>query len=228
MENNTNGAHAEKKTGAKRIGKTIAAIIIAGGLVVGGITGANYLINGKENQRVKNLVAEYTNESFLMLPNEVTINQAYDISYCDGKKLYNEITKSNIKYCQVLDEYYTEDGHDIVVLTINGYYEERVPAIETKIGDTSIYMAPDGYQLDGKEAFKKINATYTKVIEPKDNVDYSKITVEGLSDVQIDYQICHTKPFSEMMDKELIVDVPDNATLVNEQCEGSLRLVSRR
>lgn len=216
----------EKKTGAKKGAKTIATIVIAGGLIVGGITGTIKIVNNLESTKVRNLVNEYTSYDCLTLPKKVTINQAYDLNYCDGKTLYNAITKSGIKYCEVLDEYYTEDGREIAVLTITGTCTESIPAECVEINGAKVYMAPTGYELNGENAYRTINQSYTQIIEKQD--DYSNIVVNGLDNVNIEVKEVQSRPFSDIISETLIVDVPDGATLnSNKECTASFRLVPK-
>lgn len=217
----------EKKTGAKKSGKTIAALVLIGGLVIGGITGTVKYMNS-ETVRAKSLVSEYTDTDtgFLSLPQTVTVNQAYDLSYCDGEKLYNAITKNNIKYCEVLDEYYTSDGREIAVLNVTGTYTEGIKADCVEVNGAKIYMAPEGYELDGECAYRVINTSFTKVVEKQD--DYSNITIPGLNDVQITVDEIQTKPFTDILSSVLIVDVPDGAVLnKNHECSATFRLAPK-
>ena len=217
----------EKKTGAKKSGKTIAALVLIGGLVIGGITGTVKYMNS-ETVRAKSLVSEYTDTDtgFLSLPQTVTVNQAYDLSYCDGEKLYNAITKNNIKYCEVLDEYYTSDGREIAVLNVTGTYTEGIKADCVEVNGTKIYMAPEGYELDGECAYRVINTSFKQIIEKQD--DYSNIQVNGLDDVSIEIEEVHSRPFNDIISETLIVDVPDGAILNhNQECSGSFRLVPK-
>lgn len=213
-------------TGAKKAGKTIAAIVLVGGLTIGSIVAATHIANTVSSSKAKSLVESYTVNDCLTLPENVTINQAYDLNYCDGKKLYDEITKKGIKYCDVLDEYYTEDGRDIAVLTISGTYAEYIPADCIEVNGTKIYMAPVGYELEGEYAYRIINKSYKQIIEKQD--DYSNIQVNGLDDVSIEIEEVHSRPFNDIISETLIVDVPDGAILNhNQECSGSFRLVPK-
>lgn len=216
----------ENKTGAKKVAKTIAGIVIAGGIVIGGIATAINLTNAYGSTRAKNLVENYTVSDCLILPENVTITQAYDLNYCDGKRLYDAITKKGIKYCEVLDEYYTEDGRDIAVLTISGTYTEAIPAICEEINGVKVYTAPTGYILDGEKAYRVINKSYTQIIEKQS--DYSNIQVNGLEDVSIDIKEVPSRLFTDILSETLIIDVPDGTTLnENHECSASFRLVPK-
>lgn len=216
----------KNKTKAKKAGKTIAAIVLVGGLTIGSIVTATHLANTISTSKAKSLVANYTVNDCLTLPENVTINQAYDLNYCDGEKLYNEITKKGVKYCNVLDEYYTEDGRDIAVLTITGTYTEAIPANCVEINGIKIYMAPVGYELQGEYAYRVINKSYKQIIEKQP--DYSNIRINGLNDVSIEITEVHSRPFSDIISETLIVDVPDGAILnYNQECSASFRLVPK-
>lgn len=217
----------ENKTGAKKGLKTFAAIVLVGGIVIGGITGAVKLNSHTDSSRAKSLVEDYTISDSLQLPKEVTVNQAYDINYCDGEDLYKAITKANIKYCEVLDEYYTSDGRDIAVVTISGKYTETINAECVEVDGQKIYMAPAGYELMGDKAYRVVNQSFTKIIEKLD--DYSNIQVSGLEDAEVSVEERHTRPFEEIIDKTLIVDVPDGAVLnENQECTAAFKLVPRK
>ena len=216
----------KNKTKAKKAGKTIAAIVLVGGLTIGSIVTATHLANTISTSKAKSLVANYTVNDCLTLPENVTINQAYDLNYCDGKTLYNAITKSGVKYCEVLDEYYTEDGREIAVLTITGTCTESIPAECVEINGAKVYMAPTGYELN--VITDKISSL-VKVIGSMIQASWSSnIRINGLNDVSIEITEVHSRPFSDIISETLIVDVPDGAILnYNQECSASFRLVPK-
>ncbi len=216
----------EKKTNTKKVAKTVAAIIVIGGVVVGSIAIAANNAQTKISKRTESLIDEYTVSDCLTLPENVTITQAYDLHFCDGEELYKGITKNGIKYCEVLDEYYTEDGRDIAVLTINGTYTEYIEADCVEVNGAKIYMAPEGYELYGEYAYRIINKSYKQIIEKQS--DYSNIQIKDLDNVTIDVEEVHSRPFTDILSETLIIDVPDGAVLnENQECSASFRLVPK-
>lgn len=222
----------KNKSGAKKALKTIGVIGLVGAIAYGGYKAAggefNFLSGSKESKLASSLVAEYTEDGIFRAPESVVINRAYDIKFCDGESFADAITSSGVKYCEMFDEYYTEDGRDIAIITLEGEKLEVVDAIQVELDGVVIYMPPVGYELDGNKAIKTTKETLVKIVSKSSNGDYSSVAFEGAKDYEItNVEERETKTFAEMYDMVLIVDVPDNAVLVNNQCEGALNLVPK-
>jgi hypothetical protein len=90
-------------------------------------------------------------------------------------------------------------------------------------------MAPKGYTLNGKQAYTFDNKFETKVVPVND--DYSYIRFEGASDWRMigEPLIVHTLPYDVIKNSTLICDVPDGATLnENNECLATLDLAPKK
>lgn len=224
----------KKKTGAKKVGKFFAVGGLVAALAIGGYAAAkggidfSKILGTKESKLANSLVEEYTVDGVFNAPDSVIIDRAYDCRYCDGEVLAQAMSSSNVKYCEIFDEYYTMDGRDIAIVTLEGEKVESVKPEKLVVNGATIYMAPAGYELEGDIAIRTVTETVVKVVPKSETGDYSNITLEGVRNFEIiNIDERQTKQFSEMNDMVLIVDVPDNAVLENNQCVGTLNLVPK-
>lgn len=226
----------KNKKGGKRVLKAVGAVAAVGVIAVGGYLAAGgdlnfdfgFFTKTTDAKLATSLVADYTEDGIFHAPDSVIINRAYDIKYCDGEAFADAITSSEVKYCEIFDEYYTQDGHDIAILTLEGERVETVAATEVDLDGVIIYMPPAGFELEGDKAVRTVKETLIKVVPKSATGDYSSVAIDGIRDYEItNVEERSTKTFSEMYDMVLIVDVPDNAVLVNNQCEGALNLVPK-
>ncbi len=219
---------ASKKTNKK--GKTIAlTILVVGGLVAGSILGTKAYYSNKETRRVDNLIANYQVDDYVVLPRSVVTDRAYDITYANGEKLVSRLESKEIQYININGQFYTPTGEDIAILTYEVVYTEQVDAIKVNNEGQEIYMAPNGYVLNGTHAIRSISEIHTKVVPVSD--DYSYIHFTGASDWQMidEPQIVSTLPYDVIQNSTLICDVPDNAELNDQnQCIGTLNLAPRK
>lgn len=224
----------EKKD--KRTGAKIAAIAIAVGAIVLTIIGVNHIDNQKEVKRTKKLVEAYTDENgYCTLPETVLTDKSYDSKYCDGEILANMLIKNDIKYCEILDEYYTQEGKDIVFIEYIITRTEKVEPTIINLDGTEIYTVPTGYILSDGKGVKQTKETISVVLfadEIKDqnieniNEDLLKIPVGCKLEEVISYNIQQTRPYSDIINYDLICDVPDtNIVMQNNKKEATLKLV---
>ncbi len=224
----------KKKKGSKKFAKYISIGGLIGVLSIGAYTMArggldlSKFLGTKESKLANSLVAEYTEDGVFYAPDSVIIDRAYDCKYCDGDVLAQAMASSNVKYCEIYDEYYTADGRDIAIVTLQGERVETVEAEKIVINGATIYMPPAGYELEGDVAIKTVTETVVKIVPKSETGDYSNIILDGVRNYEIiNVEERQTNLFSSMNDMVLIVDVPDNAVLENNQCEGSLNLVPK-
>lgn len=218
---------SKNKTGAKTAAKVITLLALATGLTVGGIYAATDLYpNYQENKRVEQLISANTTDDLCTIPDLINIDKAYDIKYADGSKIANELTKQGIKYCEILDQYYTQDGSDIAILTYEVTTTEYIDAIKTEINGTIVYSAPNGYTLNGDICYRTTTQTMTKIVPKNPKGDYSEVVIPNVSSYElVDAQELQTKPYSDIIDYTLICDVPDDAVLNKDgYCEATLTL----
>lgn len=230
------------RTGAK-LGKAVVSLALVAGLGVGSYIGAGAyfgfgpLKDFSERGRVNNLVAEYTNDDlFCSLPQETLINKAYDIKYASGEKFVDSLKRNNVKYCEVLDEYYTENGEEIAILTYNIATRDVVPATKVIFGGTVVYMPLEGYTLVGDMCYKEGTEQLIKVVPKSATGDYSNITLDSnltetatiLNASLINVKEVQTKTYDSILDMTLICDVADGAVLdQNNQCTAAFNLVPK-
>lgn len=245
-KNNRKEKKATKKTGS-RVGRAISALALVGALGVGALATGGFLGHGPlkglanltQSGRVRGLVAEYTDDDlFCSLPEEMLINKAYDISYASGEKLVANLQKNGVKYCEVLNEYYTPSGENIAILTYDVKTLDVIPAIKVNVGVTGavVYMPVEGYTLDGDMCYKEGNEQLIKVVSVSANGDYSNVTLDkDLTETStimgaslVDVQEVETKTYEAILDMTLICDVPDGAVLnENNQCVAAFNLVPK-
>lgn len=219
-----------KKTGAK-IGKAIGVLALCAAVGVGVYFGVEAHKDYKETQRTESLVAAYIDSDYLVqLPENVMINSTYDQSYCEGEKLANELTEAGAQYCVIDGQYYTPNGDKIAILTFEITRTQTVQAQVVEYNGTKIYMAPEGYTLNGSVCEKTVSSTITKIVPSNETGDYSNVTVTNVTDYTlVNAEEVTTLPYEEMYNKTLICDVDDTAKVdENGYCEAELRLVPRK
>lgn len=234
MEENTQtGQHLNKlnkNTGAKIAKYAIAAAVITAVVGVGSYYAINEYNDYKETERVSQLVAAYTDtQGYCALPDEIIVNKAYDEKFADGAKLATELASKGVKYCEVLDEYYTPSGTDIAILTFKVTMTEVVNPNRYDFNGTTMYSAPAGYVLKDGKCYKETYKTITKIVPKEKNSDYSGYTIPNVSVSELlSAKEVSTKPYEEIIDQDLICDVRDGVTLdESKQCPAQLTLVPK-
>ncbi len=219
-----------KKTGAKKSkGKTIAVtLLITGTLVAGIIFGTKAVNSITETRTIDNLISSYQVENYVALPNEVTVDRAYDITFANGEKLKERLEKKNVDYVRINGQFYTKEGIDIALLTYKVTYTETVNATAVRRDGQTIYMAPEGFVLEGTKATKKTTETRTVVVPA--GTDYSFVNFPNATDFElVNEEILHTKSYDVINNSTLICDVADGATLnENNECVGTLDIIPKK
>lgn len=218
------------KTGGK-MAKRVGSLILAAAVFVGGFGAYHGAKQFGSDRRAKSLVENYTNEDgYCTLPSEVVVNKAYDIVYTSGASFAKYLDKNNVKYCEVLDEYYTPDGSDIAILTFSSATHVMEPAVKVEYDGFVVYMAPEGYTLDGNMCYKESEEEIVKIVPKSTSGDYSGYKLEGLESAElVDVKEVSTQPYSAITDLTLICDVADGTTLNKDnECSATLRLAQRR
>lgn len=221
--------NTKKGTGAKTAIAAIGVIAILGAGVAATYLGLNAYNDYKETTRAESLVASYMDEDKLVsFPETVVIDQAYDAEYCSGEKLVAELTESGAQYCVIDGTYYTEKGETIAILTLDVTRTDVVEPIKQEVNGQTVYMAPAGYVLENGKCTREVTTRETKVVKRSEDGDYSHVMVEGASKaVIVSVEEVATQKYSSLKGHDLIVDVEDNAELVNGTCEGQLVLKKR-
>ena len=224
-------APKRKRTKAKKgKGKKVAlTLLLLGGLVAGSIYGTKAYYSHQETKRTDSLIASYMTDDYVVLPEIITSNRSYDITYADGNKLASRLEDKNVNYININGQFYTKDGIDIAIIPFEVTYVTQIDAIRVNADGQAIYMAPKGYTLNGKTAYKYDKEIITKVVPASE--DYSYISFEGAADWNMvnEPQIVSTLPFEVIKNSTLICDVPDGATLDEyNECTGTLDLAPKK
>jgi len=248
LENN--GTKKRRKRSSKgKIVKRCVALAVVLGLVSGGVS---YVKNGgklpkipnifsgitssisnitssKEARRATTLVNECTKNGVFSAPDVVNTDCAYATMYCDGENLVDAMEDAEVKYCEILDEYYTVDGRNIAVVTLEGERLDVVSPIKQEVGDTIMYFPPEGYELDGNVAVKPIKETVVRVVSVNmaGEPNYAEINDVRNFNV-VDEKVYPTKTYDAIVDQVLIVDVPDVTKVTTTGYEGQFRLAPKR
>lgn len=220
----------KKKTGAKRSkGKAIGLLLLTGVLVASPIVGAKAYYSHQETTRVHDLISNYREEDYTILPTNVVTNRSYDITYASGEKLNKALVEEGINCIRINGQFYTPDGSNMAIISYRVTYIEQTNPIKVTTEGQTIYMAPSGYSLYGETAYKYITEEVTKIVPVSTNYDYitfpNSVAVEMLAEPQI----FTTLPYSMIENSTLICDVPDGATLnESDECNASLTLVPKK
>ena len=218
-------------TGAKTgKGKKIAlTILVIGGIAAAAIFGTKAIHTAQECQRVDSLISNYQVENYVAFPGQILTDRAYDITIADGKKITNRLESNGIEYININGQFYTPNGIDINLLTFEVIYTDQVDAMKITSEGQTMYMAPAGYSLNGTKATKdevEIRTVALPANQDVSNVSFPGATSWNLAD---EPQLIHTLPYSVIENSTLICDVPDGASLNdNNQCYGSLDLAPKK
>lgn len=220
-----------RRTGAKKSnGKKVAlSILVMGGIVASTIFGTQAYYSHKETKRAENLIAAYQTDDYCVLPSNITSNRSYDITYTSGEKLVNRLRENGVKYININGKFYTEEGINIAILTYDVTRIEYAEPIKVNVEGETIYMAPNGYELFGKQAYKYVTERETKIVPESDNYDYVSFEWAVNHTLVNAPQIVRTLPYSVLEESTLICDVADGATL-NEynECTATLEIAPKK
>lgn len=222
----------DKKTGAKVVAIAIVAVAITLTII-----GVNHADNQKETKKAKTLIEVYTDENgYCTLPKTVLTDKSYDSKYCDGDALVKTLTQNDVKYCEILDEYYTPEGKEIVFIEYSVIKTEKIEPTIINLDGTEIYTVPTGYILSDGKGVKQTEETISVVLPADElknqnieniNEDLLKIPVGCKLEKIISYNIKQTRPYSDIINYDLICDVPDtNIVIQNNKKEATLKLVN--
>lgn len=224
--NNSNN-NKKKHTGAKVAIATISMVALLG---LAATVGVDYVSGAKETyyetKRAEQLVEFNSNNgNICVIPEQIATNNSYDTKYCEGEQLVSELNENGIKYCEILDEYYTPEGKNIAILTYEVVTTEVIDAQKVEMNGTTIYMAPEGYTLQGNKCVKETVKNITKIVEAMDKENYKNIVIDGVTSYKlVDITEVSTKKYSEIASKTLICDVADTPIL-NEEGRYNAKLV---
>lgn len=219
-------SQTQEQTGAKKVsGKTVGlitlALVLGIGGTIGGFIGHKAYKEHKEYTAAKSnatsIVSMYQAQDVCSLDETIYSSMNYDTKICDGSILVEVLNEKGIKYCEILDEYYTSDGRNIALVTVEVTRDEYIdPTIindEVKGSSTSYFTLPEGYVLKGDKGYRQVVETKTVVTEVRKDGDYSKISIPGITGKitkVIDANVVGTKPFDIICTSDFVCDVNDN------------------
>lgn len=215
-------------TGAKKSSgkgkKVVSWILIASlgiGAAVGGAIGykklSEHIAYTEAKKNTTGIVSLYQAHDVCSLDETIYSSMNYDTKICDGSVLVEVLQEKGIKYCEILDEYYTSDGRKIALATVEVTRDEYIdPTIindEVKGSSASYFTLPAGYVLKGDKGYRQVTETITIVTEVRKDGDYSKIAVPGgagkITKV-VDVKTVETKPYDVIAASDFVCDVNDN------------------
>ncbi len=168
------------------------------------------------------LVNNCTQDEAFILNEEMFLNDLQNhkpVSSYDGKYLYQAIISSKIKYCDILDEFYTLHGGDITFNTyraicLNYYCDAEPIYANNKIVTYAYYPntslpANTKYEIiDGKVYY--VNESLFKEIILPNGETITEISSEELSSYDkielVDSLTVSSKPYIEIKDYNLLCD----------------------
>ena len=188
----------EKELRRDKIIAITTATIIYGGCISLTALCANKIIDYNTNEKfeanAESLINDCITDDF-GLNIEATVEAEPGIAeiYVSGDKLEEVISRNCIKYCEILDEYYTANGENIAYCEATKVFTPVAEEINGQI----IYTAPIGATLKDGKCYQT-NKLY--VIEK-----------DGQYDLPIGYtldnviEIIETKPYSELINYDLVI-----------------------
>ncbi len=214
----------------KRIKKVaLTALLVASIAATGAFVVPPVIENAKETSRVESLIAAYYENGVITLPETITSKRSYDITFANGTKLREVLTKKANNIICINGIYYTPNGTNLALLKYNVMYVDYIDANKINVDGTTIYTAPQGYILHGTKAYKVTYAEETRIV-PEAN-DYSAVTIEGAYQYQMsaEPQIISSLPYNALDNQTLICDVPDGTSLdQNNECVAALKLAPKK
>lgn len=235
------GKHAKKgkQTGAKKSKKGIALLLIAATVTVGGLAyvGTQY-IEGvtqakRATERATSIVSLYQTGELCCIDEPVYSTKNYDTKICDGQTLVDVLNANQIKYCEILDEYYTKDGRPIAIVTLEVEHTETIKPeamVDEKL-NVSYYTVPEGYEFVDGYYRKTTTETRTIVTEADQNNAYDKLSLPGVSIKRvISVDVISTKSYDEIISSDFVCDVKDDYAehLKGQLSEATYRLIPKR
>lgn len=216
---------AKAQTGAKISGKALSLILVGAiaATSIGSYFGYKALKKHIDEtntfKRTTAIVKTYKVDDVCSFDEPIYSTQIYDTKICDGKVLVDVLNEQGIKYCEILDEYYTNNGRDIALVPVTITFEEFIEPTkindEVKGSEVSYYTLPEGYVLKNNKGYRVIHEERTITTEVRKDNDYSKIELKGADRVGTitsvgEPTIVHTKKFEEIINSDFVCDVKDD------------------
>lgn len=163
------------------------------------------------------------NES-IYIPSSIETDASEDYTWFTGESLNKALGNNKIKFCKILDEYYTPNGDSIALVkikeVINAPYE-IITDPET-LESVKEYHVPMGYTLVGDKG-ERIRITACVLEGGKTPESIVKMDE---TDEIVDVQIIDAKPYSSIISSDIVVDVPEES-VENISEEAEVKLVKK-
>ena len=237
---NTTTKPETKKGNSKRVVSWILIAALGLGAVGGGAYGYKKLKEHIDRtntvKRTTSIVSLYTERDVCSLDETIYSSLNYDSKICDGQVLVDVLKEQGIKYCEVLDEYYTNDGRDIAVVTVeitrDDWVDPTAITDDVKGSNVDYFTLPEGYVLKDGKGYRQVTETREIVTEVRKNGDYDKMTINGIPGKitkLVDAKVVKTRSFDDIINAELVCDVKDDyATAKNGSLsEATYRLIPK-
>ena len=212
-----------KKDNIKKACK-IGGVVLAGCMALAGIyySGAIQAKKTKVSDLVKSGLSKYDSQ-YMVLPSSVVTTDNHDSIFCSGSELVTNFKENNVKYCDILDEYYTPNGEDIARVEYKLTVRKAEEPQRAGLDDGSfVYVAPSGYRMEGTKAVYYYTLVVRRLLPVYDDVDvYYSMTFDNIDGEVVDTDITYidvvsTRPYSDIINSDLIVDVNDEKEVFND------------
>jgi len=219
-----------RKYTAAKIARKTAGFLVAG-VLLGGL--AHYSGETMDKQRASSIVSMFislSDDGYCELPTNIVSSMNSSYKYVTGKKIVESLVEKNIKYCSILDEFYTKDGVDIIKITYSGLLKEQIdPIIIFNNGSDRMFVLNDGEVIEDGKVYRYYQGTTSRLFYLDGRVDIASYLIDnGISFNEIiDASIIHTKSFDEIIDKDLVIDVDPENMIDNNLYNGFLTLGKR-
>ena len=209
---------AKKGTGAKKSKKGIAVLIIVGLLAAGGTAyiGTQHVEKATQAkrayERAESIVALYQTGDLCSLDETIYSTKNHDTVICGGETLVSVLTAKGVKYCEILDQYYTKDGRNIAIVTLEVEHTDRInpeTIIDTK-EDATYYIVPEGYEYINGYYQKTTTENRTIVTEVREDGDYTKLSIPGVAVKAVkSVDVVKTESYDKIVASDFVCNVDD-------------------
>lgn len=233
----TGNKHAknDKKTGAKGAKRAIS-IILAISLAAGSVYAYKEIKKKIEQSaaedRATSIVATYKVGDVCSLDETIYSSKNYDTKICDGQTLVSTLNQNGIKYCEILDEYYTKDGRNIALVQVEVEKTERISpeALIDESNGVTYYTLPEGYEYVNGYGQKVTTEVKTVVTDVRNDGQYNNLSLPGVTVKRVlSVEVVGTKSYDEIISSDFVCDVKDDYAehLNGRLSEATYRLIPK-
>lgn len=191
-------------------------------------TGIDTISTMKAESLIENNLSDAN--AFLLDEQKYLLVNGEPISSYDGKRLYKVLLDKNIQYCEILDEYYTPEGGDILFNTYCGttthYVGDAEPIYQGDEIFTYAFFPPEDspsdwiYTVKEGKVYCTITDYFVEVTCPNGIILCESDFPETYDSVAlIDSKTVSSKPYDDIIDKTLLCNVTESSTSQGEERE---------